>query len=167
MVTSEQIIHRRGPLALAVRSSISIPGLIPPLQVGERILIDGGLLNNLLADVMCEDRDGEVICVDLRNKFCPPRILAHCRLPFSRPHSSGVCFTGTEAALPPLQETLLRTVELASSKVNLLELPRIAGIVEPDISTIGPLDFKMIDVALEAGRVAARAALEAHPDLVG
>ena len=167
MITGEQIIHRRGPLALAVRSSISIPGLIPPVQVGERLLIDGGLLNNLPADVMCEDRDGEVICVDLRNPFVPSKDFGPLPSAVQPPAFLRRLLTGTDAALPPLQETLLRTVELASSKVNLLELPRIAGIVEPDISTIGPLDFKMIDVALEAGRVAAHAALEAHPDLVG
>jgi NTE family protein len=167
MITGEQIIHRRGPLALAVRSSISIPGLIPPVQVGERLLIDGGLLNNLPADVMSDDRDGEVICVDLRNKFVPSTDFGPLPSRLQPPAFVRRLLTGTDAALPPLQETLLRTVELASSKVNLLELPRIAGIVEPEISAIGPLDFKMIDAALEAGRVATRAVLEAQPHLVG
>lgn len=167
MITGEQIIHRRGPLALAVRSSISIPGLIPPVQSGERLLIDGGLLNNLPADVMCADLDGEVICVDLRNKFVPSTDFGPLPSSFQPPPFLRRLLTGTEVALPPLQETLLRTVELASSKVDLRALPRIAGIVEPEISAIGPLDFKMIDTALEAGRIAARAALEAHPRLVG
>jgi len=62
---------------------------------------------------------------------------------------------------------LLRTVDLAASTGNLAELPRIAAIIEPDISAIGPLDFKKIDAALEAGRIATRAALDAEPDLVG
>jgi NTE family protein len=74
--------------------------------------------------------------------------------------------TGTDVVLPPLQETLLRTVDLAASTGNLRELPRIAAIIEPDISTIGPLDFKKIDAAVEAGRVATRAMLEAQPHLV-
>jgi NTE family protein len=75
--------------------------------------------------------------------------------------------TGTDVALPPLQETLLRTAKLASSKADPRELPRVAGIVEPDVSAIGPLDFKMIDAALEAGRIATRTALEAQPHLAG
>lgn len=166
MITGEQIIHRRGPLALAVRASISIPGLIPPVQVGERLLIDGGLLNNLPADVMCEDLDGEVICVDLRNNFVPSKHFGLLPSAVQPPAIVRRLVTGTDAALPPLQETMLRTVELASSKVDLGELPRIAGIVEPDISAIGPLDFRMIDAALEAGRIATRAALEAQPQLV-
>ncbi|SOJ56665.1 putative NTE family protein [Mycobacterium simulans] len=167
MITGEQIIHRRGPLALAVRASISIPGLIPPVQVGDRVLIDGGLLNNLPADVMCADRDGEVICVDLRNPFVPSNHFGLLPSALQPPAMVRRLVTGTDVALPPLQETMLRTAELASSKVDLGELPRIAGIIEPDISAIGLLDFKMIDAALEAGRIATRAALEAQPELAG
>jgi NTE family protein len=74
--------------------------------------------------------------------------------------------TGTDVALPPLQETLLRSVELASPKGNLRELPRVAAIIEPDVSAIGPLEFHNIDAALEAGRIATRAALDAQPTLV-
>ena len=55
LVTGDQIIHRRGRLSVAVRASISIPGLMPPVQDGERILVDGALVNNLPADVMCAD----------------------------------------------------------------------------------------------------------------
>jgi len=73
LISSDQIIHRRGLVSLAVRASISIPGLIPPVQQGDRLLIDGGLPNNLPADVMCSDQDGQVICVDLSRKFLPSR----------------------------------------------------------------------------------------------
>ena len=151
MITGDQIIHRRGSLALAVRASISIPGLIPPVQHGERLLIDGGLLNNLPADVMCDDRDGEVICVDLRRNF--RAVEGFWSASGHRPASRFVrrLLTGTDAALPPLQETLLRTVDLAASNVNLLELPRIAAIIEPDISSIGPLDFKKFDARWRQG----------------
>jgi NTE family protein len=167
MITGEQIVHRRGSLSLAVRASISIPGLIPPVQYGERLLIDGGLLNNLPADVMCADGDGEVICVDLRRKFLPSRGFGLLPSIVQPPGFVRRLLTGTDVVLPPLQETLLRTVDLAASTGNLRELPRIAAIIEPDISTIGPLDFKKIDAAVEAGRVATRAVLEAQPHLVG
>lgn len=43
----------------------------------------------------------------------------------------------------------------------------VDAVIEPDISTIGPLDFKKIDVAVEAGRLATRAMLEAQPHLLG
>jgi NTE family protein len=165
IVTGDQVIHRRGLLWIAVRASISIPGLMPPVQHRERLLVDGGLLNILPADVMCADPDGEVICVDLRRTYVPSKAFGPLPEKLQPPAVVRRVITGTETALPPLQETLLRSVELAAPKGNLLELPRVTAIIEPDVSAIGPLDFKNIDAALEAGRIATRAALKAHPAL--
>lgn len=166
MITGDQIIHRRGRLSLAVRASISIPGLIPPVCHGEQMLVDGGLLNNLPADVICADTDGEVICVDLRRKFVPSKGFGLLPPFVPLPGLVRRVLTGSDVALPPLQETLLRTVDLAASSGNLRELPRVAAIIEPDVSAIGLLDFKKIDAALDAGRIATQAVLEAHPHLV-
>ncbi|OBG77600.1 patatin-like phospholipase family protein [Mycobacterium sp. E3305] len=166
IITGEQIIHRRGLLWVAVRASISIPGLLPPVQHRERLLVDGGLMNILPADVMCADPDGEVICVDLRTTWVPSKGFGPLPAKLQPPAFVRRLVTGTDAALPPLQDTLLRSVELAAPKWNLRELPRVTAIIEPDVSAIGPLDFKNIDAALQAGRKAARAALEAQPTLV-
>jgi NTE family protein len=166
MITGDQIIHRRGLLWVAVRASISIPGLLPPVQHGDQLLVDGGLLNNLPADVMCADADGEVICVDLRRTYVPSKGFGPLPARLQPPGFLRRLLTGTDVALPPLQETLLRTAELAASSGNLRELPRVAAIIEPDVSGIGPLEFHNIDAALEAGRIATRAALEAQPALV-
>ncbi len=45
------VILREGDLALALRSSMSVPGVFAPTEVGGRILGDGGLVNNLPVDV--------------------------------------------------------------------------------------------------------------------
>jgi NTE family protein len=165
IIKGDQIIHRRGPLTFAVRASIAIPGLMPPVRHGEQVLVDGGLLNNLPADVMCADPDGEVICVDLRRKFAPSKGLGLLPPIIQLPGFVRRILTGTDSSLPPLQETLMRSVDLAASSGNLGELPRVAAVVEPDVSGIGLLNFKQVDAAVETGRVAARAALEAHPEL--
>ncbi|OBG84604.1 esterase [Mycobacterium sp. E3298] len=165
IITGDQIVHRRGLLWVAVRASISIPGLLPPVQHGERLLVDGGLMNILPADVMCADPDGEVICVDLRTTWVPSKGFGPLPAKLQPPAFVRRLVTGTDVALPPLQDTLLRSVELAAPKWNLRELPRVTAIIEPDVSAIGPLDFKNIDAALKAGRKAARAALEAQPAL--
>ncbi|MGZ6779912.1 MAG: patatin-like phospholipase family protein [Mycobacterium sp.] len=166
IITGDQVIHRRGLLWVAVRASISIPGLLPPVQQRERLLVDGGLMNILPADVMCADPDGEVICVDLRTTWVPSKGFGPLPAKFQPPAFVRRLVTGTDVALPPLQETLLRSVELAAPKGNLRELPRVAAIIEPDVSAIGPLDFKNIDAALDAGRIATRAVLKAQPTLV-
>jgi NTE family protein len=165
MITGDQVIHRRGLLWVAVRASISIPGLMPPVQHRDRLLVDGGLLNILPADVMCADPDGEVICVDLRTTYVPSKGFGPLPAKLQPPAFVRRLVTGTDVALPPVQETLLRSVELSASKGNLRELPRVAAIIEPDVSAIGPLDFRNIDAALDAGRIAAQVALEAQPAL--
>lgn len=166
IISGRQIVHRRGRLSVAVRASISIPGLLPPVADGEHVLVDGGLVNNLPADVMCADPDGQVICVDLRRKYLPSKGFGLLPQVLQPPGFVRRFLTGTDVALPSLQETLLRIVDLASASRNLRELPRVAAIIEPNVSGVGLLNFKQVDAAVEAGRIAARAALEANPHLV-
>lgn len=166
MVTGDQIVHRRGRLSIAVRASMSIPGLIPPLQHGELMLVDGGLLNNLPADVMCADPDGDVVCVDLRRKFLPSKRFGLVPQAGPLPGLVRRLVTGSDVVLPSLQETLLRSVSLTAAGGNLGALPQVVAVIKPNVTEIAALDFKKIDAALEAGRIAARAALEANPALV-
>jgi NTE family protein len=49
--TGAAVVLDRGDLALALRSSMSVPGVFPPIEVDGRLLGDGGLVNNLPVDV--------------------------------------------------------------------------------------------------------------------
>jgi NTE family protein len=65
---------QRGPLALAMRASISIPGALPPVLRDGELYCDGGTFNNFPVDVMRGVRGvGRVIGVDL-NLSKPRRI---------------------------------------------------------------------------------------------
>lgn len=58
-------VHRTGDLIAVVRASIAIPGVLPPVPWGDDLLIDGGVLNNVPADVMRADPSIKtVIAVD-------------------------------------------------------------------------------------------------------
>jgi len=65
---AEILEHRSGTLWKAVRSSISIPGVFTPVLSGNDLLIDGGMLNNLPADIMYRMCKGKVIGVDVNPK---------------------------------------------------------------------------------------------------
>jgi len=52
-------------VALAVRTTVALPGLLAPVEVDGRRLADGGLLNNLPADVARQIGAEVVIAVDL------------------------------------------------------------------------------------------------------
>jgi NTE family protein len=49
--TGKQHVFHDGSLALALRSSMSLPGIFTPVQIGNNLYADGGLLNNLPVDV--------------------------------------------------------------------------------------------------------------------
>lgn len=70
LTTSSLEVHRSGDAALAVRASVSIPGVLPPVPYGRSLLVDGGVLDNLPIDAMVADqRVGTVLAVDVT----PPR----------------------------------------------------------------------------------------------
>ena len=51
MENGQTVVLSQGDLALALRSSMSVPGVFAPTEVNGRILGDGGLVNNLPVDV--------------------------------------------------------------------------------------------------------------------
>jgi NTE family protein len=51
LTTSKQQVFHDGSLALALRSTMSLPGIFTPVHSGTQLYTDGGLLNNLPVDV--------------------------------------------------------------------------------------------------------------------
>ncbi|NBD20684.1 patatin [Aquabacterium fontiphilum] len=51
METGQALVMEQGDLAIALRSSMSVPGIFAPVEVKGRILGDGGLVNNTPVDV--------------------------------------------------------------------------------------------------------------------
>lgn len=48
-------LHRAGAVAEAIRASVAIPGVFPPVPKRRDLLVDGGVLNNVPVDVVAED----------------------------------------------------------------------------------------------------------------
>jgi predicted acylesterase/phospholipase RssA/CRP-like cAMP-binding protein len=68
-------VHSRGNLATAVRASVAIPGILPPVPVAGDLLIDGGVLNNLPCDVMrASQMVRTLIAVDLSPSVGPAAV---------------------------------------------------------------------------------------------
>jgi len=66
LTTSQLVVHRRGGAARAVRSSVSIPGVLPPVPENGELLVDGSVLNNLPIDIMRElNPSGLVMAIDV------------------------------------------------------------------------------------------------------
>jgi NTE family protein len=56
--TGEAVVLRRGSLSQAMRASMSVPGALAPVEIDGRLLVDGGIADNLpidLARKVCAD----------------------------------------------------------------------------------------------------------------
>ncbi|HOZ04589.1 MAG TPA: patatin-like phospholipase family protein [Arenimonas sp.] len=49
--TGEAAVLRSGNLAIAMRASMSIPGVLRPVKIGDQLLVDGGIVNQVPVDV--------------------------------------------------------------------------------------------------------------------
>jgi NTE family protein len=63
--TGQPVILQEGRLASAVRASCSVPGFVTPVELGDRLLADGGVVNNLPISVVRDLGADMVIAVDL------------------------------------------------------------------------------------------------------
>jgi len=65
---ASQEIHSSGLMWRAVRASLSIPAVFPPVihdNPTRDVLVDGGIINNLPVDVMEAQRVGKIIAIDV------------------------------------------------------------------------------------------------------
>lgn len=71
--TAEEVILSKGAIAKAMRASMAIPGIFKPVEHGDRLLVDGGMLNNLPVDVCKKMGADIVIAIDLEQNVKKPR----------------------------------------------------------------------------------------------
>lgn len=147
-------IHRRGRLRQAMRASISIPGVMPPVVIDGQVLVDGAVLKNFPAEVMRQMHSGPIVGVDMSQvRGVDPRTL-------ERPPSlwrwvaSGAWKSG-----PPIVAVLMRAATLTTDAD--LENSRAATdvLIQPTPEGMDIRDWKAFDVAVAAGYASARAVL--------
>jgi NTE family protein len=69
LVTGEAVVLGSGSLARAIRASMSIPAALAPVEIDERLLVDGGIAMNLPVDVAREMGADVVIAVDISSEL--------------------------------------------------------------------------------------------------
>jgi NTE family protein len=65
LTTGRVLEHREGRLADALRASVAIPGIMPPVFHADGVLVDGAAINNLPVDIMRSHAPGFVIGSDV------------------------------------------------------------------------------------------------------
>ena len=117
--TSKPVVHDEGLAWRAVRASLSLPCILPPVYDDGDLLVDGGLVNNLPADVMHERIEGgPIVAVDLE-----PESEFRAAAPFEPTLSGWKALAqrlrgrGHQPA-PDIVSVLMRLRELANARVR-------------------------------------------------
>jgi NTE family protein len=155
LTTGRIEVHRRGLLRRAMRASISIPGVMPPVVMDGQVLVDGAVIKNFPTDVMRQLNAGPIVGVDMSQaRGVDPRALEN------PPSWYRWIVSGAWKKGPPIVSILMRAATLTTdtemeesrAEADLLILPMPEG---SDIR-----DWKIYDPVVEAGRQATVEALE-------
>ncbi len=146
-LTSGRIeVHRRGLMRQAIRASISIPGLLPPVVMNGQVLVDGAVLKNLPTEVMRQMNGGPIIAVDMSEaRGVDPALIEH------PPSIWRLIATGAWRRGPPIVSILMRSATLTTDAD--IESSRAATdiLIQPTPDGLDIRDWKGFDVGVAAG----------------
>jgi NTE family protein len=133
--TGEAVIMNSGDLVTAMRASMSAPGVFAPAQRGGRLLVDGGLVENLPIDIARAMGVDALIVVDVSFPL------------FAREElSSPINVTNQAFAIMIRGRTLEQRQKVTQSDV----------LIDPPLGRFPSADFGRVPQALGAGETGAR-----------
>jgi NTE family protein len=135
IVTGEAVTLGKGDLATAIRASMSVPAVLAPVEIGGRLLVDGGVAENLPIDVVRSMGADIVIAVDVTTELASREQL-----------------TSVLAIADQLTTMLTRR----NSEAQIATLKPDDVLITPDLSDIRYSDFARTGDAVERGVKAAR-----------
>jgi NTE family protein len=134
--SGEAVLMKSGDLVTALRASISAPGVFAPAQRNGRLLVDGGLVQNLPIDAAREMGVDVLIVVDVSFPLYSREQLA-----------SPIEVTNQAFAIMIRSRTLEERRKLTSDDI----------VIDPPLGKLTSNDFTRVPEALKAGEKSARA----------
>lgn len=125
--TSKSVIFDQGLVYKAVRASISIPGIFVPVIDGDRVLVDGGLLERLPTGVVRDMGADVIIGVD-------------------------VGFMGIHGEASNILGIILQSFEVMELAIADNSFCNGDILIYPDLAHINPLNFDKAEECIEEGR---------------
>ncbi|GGQ15303.1 patatin-like phospholipase family protein [Shewanella litoralis] len=139
LATSEAVVLSSGSVVQAMQASATVPGALQPAIIDGRLLVDGGIANNMPVDVVKAMGADIVIAVDIGSP-----LVGQDRL------------DSTVAVLEQLS-TILTQASTARQKTLLTERDIL---IRPAIDVLSTTDFTIMPLALKLGEDAANIQLD-------
>lgn len=162
LTAGELHVHDAGRLSDAIRSSIAIPGMLPPIAKDGHLLVDGGVLDNLPVDTMrAQSGISRVVAVDVAQVEGPPAL-----------DDYGPSVTATQVVkarlarrpspYPGLPGVLVRSLLVGAvrDRNRVMESGAIDLYIDVEMPEIGLLEFENVRPIVERGYLAGAGALD-------
>lgn len=138
--TGKPVIISRGNLARAMRASMSVPGALPPITIDGKLLVDGGIANNIPIGVAREMGADTLIVVDVSEALASKEEI-----------DSSVAITA--------QLTTIMTRRIADQQLKTLTSDDL--LIVANEGNVGAADFDLYEQSIKAGTEAALRQIEA------
>ena len=130
--SGEEVVLREGALTKAVSASCAIPGILPPVVIGDRSLVDGGWINRVPVGPLRRMGADLVIAVDVAEDIQE-----------TRNYDTGL-------------DIVLRAYEITQNSLSQCQLREADVVIRPDVSGVHWSDFGHLDDCLRAGEEAVK-----------
>jgi predicted acylesterase/phospholipase RssA/CRP-like cAMP-binding protein len=140
--TGDEVIFDSGPLADAIRASLSVPVLADPWHYQGRYLVDGGIVNPLPASVL-RDRGADIVIAS--------NVIQPLRETFSSRHDR----------MPSILQTVSNIFSVMEAEVIKKQFPLIDVLIHHKVSARHNLDFEQANTLVQIGEEATRQMLPA------
>lgn len=134
LVTARAVVINKGSITKAMRASAAVPGVVEPVTIDGRLLVDGGIANNMPIDVIKAMGADIVIAVDIGSALFPKENI----------NSTFDVFN---------QLSTIITNNTTQAQMRYLSTSDI--LIRPKIDYLSTTDFSIMTQALELGEQAA------------
>lgn len=133
------LLQKDVSLSTAMRASMSVPGVFPPVEVGGRLLVDGGVVDNLPVEAARAMGAQIIIAVNVGTPLLP------------RDKLTDIVNVGSQ---------LILMMGLENAERSIASLRPGDVLITPDLAELGSADFGKGQQIVAAGEAAARAVAE-------
>jgi NTE family protein len=133
LISGKPHVFSQGPIGLAMRSTMSFPGIFAPVRNGEEMYVDGALVDNLPTDLVRSMGPDVVIAIHLETS------------------------PTTVAELQSLFSVLGRSIEVGIAASELKGMEGADIVVKVDVSKYSSMDYDKSTALIEQGKLAIEA----------
>lgn len=150
-------VHERGTLWIALRASSAIPGMVPPVFHDRRVLVDGGVIDNLPVSEMRQRMNGHIIAVDVGGNYRIDTELEETSLP---PWWRLLLLQWRHRTYPGIGRILWRAGMVNSAATVARQRRQSSLLLAPPLTGIDLLGWQQYERAIELGYQYAKQRLE-------